>query len=79
MKTGDQQAVPMPEGLREKRNAIRGYPNSVYLWHGVCRIEPLLDRLATDQTLPALARDLLGVQVKEHARLAQLKTRLLAC
>ncbi len=48
----------------------------------MCSIEPLLDRIATDQTLPALARDLLVLQGEEYARLqAQLEdveARLLA-
>ena len=83
VKTADQQAALMLVGLRERliryrtqlANAIRSYAAEFGLSaaQGVCRIEPLLDRIATDKSLPALARDLLAVQGKEYA---QLQTQL---
>jgi transposase len=92
VKTADQQAGLMLVSLRERliryrtqlANAIRGYVAEFGLSaaRGVSKIEPLLDRIATDQTLPSLARDLLVLQGEEYARLqAQLKdveARLLA-
>ena len=84
VKTADQQAGLMLVSLRERliryrtqlANAIRGYVAEFGLSaaRGVSKIEPLLDRIATDQTLPSLARDLLVLQGEEYARLqAQLK------
>ena len=84
VKTADQQAALMLIGLRERlircrtqlANAIRGYAAEFGLSaaQGVCRIESLLERIAADNTLPVLARELLALQGKEYARLrAQLE------
>jgi transposase len=92
VKTADQQAALMLIGLRERliryrtqlANAIRGYAAEFGLSaaQGVCRIESLLERIAADETLPALARDLLALQGKEYAqlqvRLEGVEARLMA-
>jgi hypothetical protein len=40
----------------------------------MAKIEPLLERVAADQTLPALAREVFGLHAKEYAQLqGQLK------
>lgn len=40
---------------------------------GMCKIEPLLERIAADKMLPDLARELFALHAKEYA---QLQTRL---
>ena len=52
-------------------NAIRGYAAEFGLVaaKGPARIEPLLARIAADETLPALARELFAEQAKEYAQL----------
>jgi transposase len=52
-------------------NAIRGYAAEFGLTaaKGVDKIEPLLARLATDDNLPALARELFAAHAKEYAQL----------
>jgi transposase len=57
-------------------NVIRGYAAEFGLIAatGLCRIEPLLERVKADETLPALARDLFEMQATEYAQLqAQLE------
>jgi transposase len=84
IKTCEQQAALMLVGLRERlirqrtqlTNAIRGYAAEFGLVaaKGICRIEPLLERIQADETVPALARDLFEMQATEYAQLqAQLE------
>ena len=92
VKTVEQQAGLMLMGVRERlvrnrtqlANAIRGYAAEFGLIaaKGMCKIAPLLERIAVDETLPALARKLFTLHAKEYARIqAQLEdvdTRLMA-
>jgi transposase len=81
VKTAEQQAALMLVGLRDRlirnrvqlANAIRGYAAEFGLTaaKGVCKIEPLLDRAATDETLPALARELFAFHAAEYAQLQE--------
>jgi transposase len=85
VKTADQQAALMLVGVRERlirnrtqlANAIRGFAMEfgVIAAKGICRIEPLLERIATDQSLPELARELFAMQGEEYRELlAEIKT-----
>jgi transposase len=79
MKTAEQQAALMLVGVRDRlirnrtqlANAIRGY--AAEFGHtaakGMAHVDPLLERLQADASLPALARELFAIQVKEHAQL----------
>ena len=79
VKSADHQAVLMLAGLREgliaRRtqlgNAIRGYAAEFGLIasKGLDKIEPLLARIAQDESLPALARELFAVQHGDYERL----------
>lgn len=79
-KTAEQQASLMLVSMRARlikrrtqlSNAIRGLAAEfgVTAAAGLCRIEPLLDTIAADQTLPALARELFALHAKEFAALA---------
>ena len=84
VKTEAEQAALMLFGLRERllrqrtrqSNAIRGYAAEFGLVaaKGLCRIEPLLERIAGSADLPALARRLFAEQAADYARLqARLK------
>jgi transposase len=83
VKTPEQQAALMLAGMRDRlvrsrtqlSNAIRGYAAEFGLIaaKGLNRIEPLLARIATDETMPTLARELFAAHAKEYA---QLETRL---
>jgi transposase len=83
VKTADQQAALMLVGMRDRLirqrtqlvNAIRGYATEFGLVapKGICRVEPLLERIKEDDTLPPLARELFAIYAKEYA---QLQTRL---
>jgi len=76
VKTADQQAALMLVGLRERlirnrtqlANAIRGFAMEfgIAAAKGMCRIEPLLERIAADQSLPALARELFAMHGVEY-------------
>lgn len=76
VKTVDQQAALMLVGVRERlihnrtqlANAIRGFAMEfgVVAAKGVCRIEPLLERIAADQSLPELARELFAMHGQEY-------------
>jgi transposase len=78
-KTAEQQAALMLAGIREGligrrtqlSNAIRGYAAEFGLTaaKGLDKIEPLLARIAQDQSLPALARELFAVQGRDYAQL----------
>jgi len=85
VKTADQQAALMLVGVRERlirnrtqlANAIRGFAMEfgVTAAKGMCRIEPLLERIAADQALPQLARELFAMQGEEYRELlAEIKT-----
>jgi transposase len=92
VKSAHSQAALMLAGLRERlvrnriqlANAIRGYAGEFGLVaaKGQSQIEPLLLRLAEDETLPELARELFGEQAKEYAQieaqLARLEAKLMA-
>lgn len=79
VKTKDQQAALMLMRIRERllrnrtqlANAIRGFAAEFGLIapKGLYRIEGLLERVAADETLPALARQLFARQGREYARL----------
>lgn len=79
VKTGEQQAALMLVGMRDRlvrnrtqlANAIRGYAAEFGLAaaRGLCHIEPLLDRIAADETLPALARELFASHANEYQQL----------
>jgi transposase len=64
-------------------NAIRGYAAEFGLVaaRGMCRIEPLFARIAADETLPLLARDLFALQAVQYAqlqaRLEEIEARLM--
>jgi transposase len=92
VKTVDQQAALMRVGVRDRLirqrtqlvNVIRGYAAEFGLIapKGLCRIEPLLERIKADETLPALARELFEMQATEYAqlqaRLEEVEDRLMA-
>jgi transposase len=92
VKSAQSQAALMLAGLRERlvrnriqlANSIRGYAGEFGLVaaKGQSQIEPLLLRLAEDETLPDLARELFGEQAKEYAQieaqLARLEAKLMA-
>ena len=80
VKTLESQAVLMLIGLRDRlvrnrvqlTNAIRGYAAEFGLTaaKGMCKIEPLLERIAADESLPALARELFGFHAREYTTAA---------
>jgi transposase len=85
VKTAEQQAALMLAGMRDRlirtrtqlTNAIRGYAAEFGLIaaKGLGKIEPLLARIASDETLPVLARELFAAHAQEYAQLqAQLHT-----
>jgi transposase len=75
----EQQAALMLMGVRDRlirnrtqlANAIRGYAAEFGFTaaKGMCKIEPLLERIAGDETLPGMARELFAYQAEEYARL----------
>jgi hypothetical protein len=79
VKTAEQQADLMLMGLRDRlirnrtqlTNAIRGYAAEfgVTATTGHVHIASLLERIAADKTLPALARDLFAIQAVEYEQL----------
>jgi transposase len=84
VKTAEQQAALMLVGLRDRlirqrtqlTNAIRGYAAEFGLVaaKGLVKIEPLLERIREDDTLPALARELFEIHAREYTQLqAQLE------
>jgi transposase len=92
VKTEEQQAALMLMGVRQQLitrrtqlgNAIRGYAAEFGLItaKGLDKLEPLLVRIAQDESLPELARAMFAMQGRDYARLqAELKAieaRLLA-
>src|ERR1700687_5733958 len=79
VKTEEQQAPLMLAGVRQQliarrtqvSNTIRGYAAEFGLTaaKGLDKIEPLLARIAQDETVPALARDLFAMQGRDYAQL----------
>jgi transposase len=92
VKTAEQQAALMLTGIRDGliarrtqlSNAIRGHAAEFGLIapKGLDKIEPLLARIAQDEDLQALARELFAVQGREYARLQveleEIEARLMA-
>jgi transposase len=92
VKSAEQQAGLMLAGVRDQlisrrtqlSNAIRGYAAEFGLVaaKGLDKIEPLLARIAADETVPELARALFAELGREYAglgvRLDQLEARLMA-
>lgn len=82
IKTAEQQAAQMLAGMRDRlvgyrtqvSNAIRGYAAEfgVIAAKGLDKIEPLLERIASDPTVPELAKELFAAHGVEYARLKQL-------
>ena len=79
VKTAEQQAALMLAGQREQMvarrtqlgNMIRGYAAEFGVTEakGLDKIEPLLARVAQDECVPALARELFAVQGREYVQL----------
>lgn len=79
VKLADQQAALMLVGVRTRlikrrtqlANAIRGFAAEfgVTTARGMCRVGPLLERIATDEAIPKLARELFALQGREYAQL----------
>jgi transposase len=79
VKSEESQAALMLAGVRERlvrnrvqlANAIRGYAAEFGLVaaKGAAKLEPLLARLSTDESLPDLARELFAAQAEEYAQL----------
>ena len=92
VKTEEQQAALMLVGVRQQlitrrtrlSNAIRGYAAEFGLIcaKGLDKIEPLLLRIAQDETVPEIARELFAFQGRDYARLQielkAIEARLLA-
>jgi transposase len=92
VKTADQQAALMLVGLRDRlirqrtqlANAIRGYAAEFGLIaaKGMCRVEPLLERIKAHETVPTLARELFAIHAREYtqlqAQLEEVEDRLMA-
>ncbi len=92
VKTEEQQAGLMLTGLRDRlirdrtqlTNAIRGYAAEFGLIaaQGLDKIAPLLARIAAEETLPSLARELFVAHAREYAelqaRLAEIDDKLMA-
>jgi len=92
VKTADQQGALMLMGLRDRlirnrtqlSNAIRGYAAEFGLTaaKGMAHLDPLLQRIQTDESLPTLARELFAVQAEEYhqlqAQIDSVDTKLLA-
>jgi transposase len=79
VKSAESQAALMLAGLRDRlvrnrvqlANTIRGYAAEFGLVaaKGPAKIEPLLSRLQTEETIPALARELFAEHAKQYAQL----------
>lgn len=79
VKSADHQAALMLVGIRgnlikrrtQLANAIRGFAAEfgVTIAKGMCRIEPLLERVSTDDAIPELAQDLFALQAREYSQL----------
>ena len=79
VKTAGQQAALMMVGLRDRlirnctqlSNAIRGYAAEfgVTAAKGMAHLDPLLECIQADESLPNMARELFALQTKEYAQL----------
>ena len=79
IKSKDEQAALMLIGMRARliknrtqlANSIRGYAAEfgVTIAIGMCRIEALLEKIVTDDSLPKLTRELFALHGKEYADL----------
>src|SRR5271170_2737722 len=79
VKTAEQQAALMLAGVRDRlirnrtqlTNAIRGYAGEFGFTtaKGKAHLDPLLERIQADESLPALARELFAAQAEEYAQL----------
>jgi transposase len=79
VKTAEQQAALMLVGVRDRlirnctqlSNAIRGYAVEFGMTaaKGMAHLDPLLERVRADESLPALARELFAVQAEEYHQL----------
>jgi len=79
VKTAEQQAALMLTSVRDRlirnrtqlANAIRGHAAEFGLTaaKGMAHLVPLLERIQTDESLPALARELFAAQAKEYEQL----------
>jgi transposase len=79
VKTAEQQAALMLVGVRDRlirnrtqlANAIRGYAAEFGLTaaKGMFHLDPLLERIQADESLPGLARELFAAQAREYAQL----------
>src|SRR5450432_774578 len=77
--TAEQQAALMLVGVRDRMirnrtqlsNAVRGHAGEFGLTaaKGMAHLVPLLDRIAADESLPVLARELFAIQAKEYEQL----------
>ncbi len=86
IKTAEQQAALMLAGVRDQlvrrrtqlSNSIRGYAAEFGLVaaRGLDKIEPLLTRIAAEETLPALARELFAEQAEDYAELTRKLRRI---
>ena len=92
VKTAEQQAALMMVSLRDRlirnrtqlSNAIRGYAAEFGFTaaRGMVHIDPLLDRIQADESVPVLARELFAAQAEEYAQLqaqiAEVDAKLMA-
>ena len=79
VKSAEQQAALMLAGMRSRlvgnktqlANSIRGYGAEfgITAAKGMCKIEPLLERIAADETLPELAREIFASHAREYQQL----------
>jgi transposase len=79
VKTTEQQAALMLVGVRDRlirnrtqlANTIRGYAAEFGLTaaKGMAHLVPLLDRIAVDESVPVLARELFAIQATEYGQL----------
>jgi transposase len=79
VKTTEQQAALMLVGVRDRlirnrtqlANTIRGYAAEFGLTaaKGMAHLVPLLERIAADESLPVMARELFAIQAREYEQL----------
>ena len=79
VKTVEQQAAVMLVGVRDRlirnrtqlANSIRGYASEYGLTaaKGMAHLDPLIERIQADESLPVLARELFAAQAKEYQQL----------
>ena len=79
VKTAEQQAAVMLVGVRDRlirnrtqpANSIRGYASEFGLTapKGMAHLDPLIERIQADESLPDLARELFAAQAKEYEQL----------